>query len=302
MTALPVGKIKRTFGFILNHPLGKRHPLKAFIRFLTWQLQSSMQPAKFIVKPYIAGINFYARKGLTGITGNIYTGLHEFNDMAFLLHFLKPGDVFFDIGANAGSYTLLASGVCNAKTFAIEASANTAAITAKNISLNQLENKATLINAAAGAKAGILTFSKNEDTTNHIISADESPATDVETVNVISVDSISLNDKPALIKIDVEGFETEVLKGMNDTLKQPTLKAIIIELNGSGLRYGFNEGDIHQTLLSNSFRPYQYDPFKRELHLMDSFGSYNTIYCRDVEFIKARVKAARGFKIMGETI
>jgi FkbM family methyltransferase len=302
LTALRVGKIKRTFGFILNHPLGKRHPLKAFIRFLAWQLQSSMQPAKFIVKPYIAGINFYARKGLTGITGNIYTGLHEFNDMAFLLHFLKPADVFFDVGANAGSYTLLASGVCNAKTIAIEASANTAAITAKNIGLNQLQNKVTLINAAAGAEAGILTFSKNEDTTNHIISADESQATDVETVNVISVDSISLNDNPALIKIDVEGFETEVLKGMDDTLKQPTLKAIIIELNGSGLRYGFNEDDIHQTLLSNDFKPYQYDPFKRELHLMDSFGSYNTIYCRDVEFIKARVKAAGGFKIMGETI
>jgi FkbM family methyltransferase len=297
-----MGKIKRTFGFILNHPLGKRHPLKAFIRFLTWQVQSSMQPAKFMVKPFIAGINFYARKGLTGITGNIYTGLHEFDDMAFLLHFLQPGDVFFDIGANAGSYTLLASGVCNAKTIAIEASANTAAITAKNIGLNKLENKVTLINAAAGATAGILSFSKNEDTTNHIISPGESAETDAETVNVISIDSLILNDKPSLIKIDVEGFETEVLKGMTDTLKLPILKAIIIELNGSGLRYGFNEDDIHQTLLSVGFKPCQYDPFKRELQLMDSFGSYNTIYCRDEVFIKSRVKASKGFKIMGEII
>lgn len=302
MTALPVGKIKRTFGFILNHPLGKRHPLKAFFRFLTWQVQSSIQPAEFLVKPYISGIKFYARKGLTGITGNIYTGLHEFDDMAFLLHFLQPGDVFFDIGANAGSYTLLASGVCKAKTIAIEASASTAAITTKNISLNKLENKVTLINAAAGAAAGTLSFSKNEDTTNHIVSAEESLVTDTETVNVISIDSLTLHDKPALIKIDVEGFETEVLKGMADTLQQPTLKAIIIELNGSGLRYGFNEDDIHQTLLSAGFKPYQYDPFKRELNLMESFGNYNTIYCRDVEFIKARVKAASGFKIMGETI
>jgi len=255
-----------------------------------------------MVKPFIAGINFYARKGLTGITGNIYTGLHEFDDMAFLLHFLLPGDVFFDIGANAGSYTLLASGVCQAKTIAIEASANTAAITVKNISLNKLENKVTLINAAAGATAGILSFSKNEDTTNHIISAGESAETDVETVNVINIDSLILTDKPTLIKIDVEGFETEVLKGMTDTLKQPILKAIIIELNGSGLRYGFNEDAIHQTLLSVGFKPYQYDPFKRELQLMDSFGSYNTIYCRDEAFIKARVKASKGFKIMGEVI
>jgi FkbM family methyltransferase len=302
LTALLVGKIKRTFGFIFNHPLGKRHPVKALIRFIWWQIQSSLRPSQFIVKPYLSGTNFYARKGLTGITGNIYTGLHEFNDMAFLLHFLRPDDVFFDIGANVGSYTLLASGICKAKTIAIEASANTAAITNKNISLNKLQDQATLINAAAGAEAGILTFSKNEDTTNHIISPDETQNTDVETVKVITIDSLTVNDNPALIKIDVEGFETEVLKGMHNTLKQESLKAMIIELNGSGIRYGFNEEDIHQLLLTNGFKPYQYDPFNRNLNLMPSFGSYNTIYCRDAEFINHRLKNAKGFKIMGETI
>ena len=293
-------KIKRTFGFIFNHPLAKRHLAKALARFLWWQIQGIMQSSKLIIKPYLSGVNFYARKGLTGITGNIYTGLHEFNDMAFLLHFLRQDDAFFDIGANVGSYTLLASGVCKAKTIAIEASANTAAITHKNISLNKLQNKAYLINAAAGAESGKLTFSKNEDTTNHIISPDEASDEDVETVNVITVDS--LTDKPSLIKIDVEGFETEVLKGMSATLKLPSLKAIIIELNGSGMRYGSNEQDIHQTLLTNGFKPYQYNPFKRVLNLIPSFGSYNTIYCRDLEFINDRLKAAEGFKIMGETI
>jgi FkbM family methyltransferase len=297
-----VRKIKRTFGFIFNHPLAKRHLVKALARFLWWQIQTSLRPSKLMVKPYLSGINFYARKGLTGITGNIYTGLHEFNDMAFLLHFLRPADVFFDIGANVGSYTLLACGVCRAKTIAIEASAYTAAITHKNISLNNLQDKATLINAAAGAEAGVLTFSKNEDTTNHIISPDETPNTEVETVRVITIDSLVVNDNPALIKIDVEGFETEVLKGMHNTLKQESLKAIIIELNGSSIRYGFHEEDIHQLLLANGFKPYQYDPFNRNLNLMPSFGSYNTIYCRDADFISHRLKTAKGFNIMGETI
>jgi FkbM family methyltransferase len=295
-------KIKRTFGFILNHPLGKRHPVNAFLRFLWWQVQSSLQPSKFIVKPYLAGVNFYARKGLTGITGNIYTGLHEFNDMAFLLHFLRADDVFFDVGANAGSYTLLASGVCKAKSIAIEASVNTAQIANDNINLNQLQNRATVINAAAGSAAGSISFSKHQDTTNHIISDDEAHNADSETVKVITIDSISATDVPALIKIDVEGFETEVIKGMAVTLNQPTLKAIIIELNGSGGRYGFNEQDIHNTLISIGFNPYQYHPFKRELELISSFGSYNTIYCRDMEFINKRLKNADGFTIMGETI
>jgi hypothetical protein len=35
-------------------------------------------------------------EGLTGATGNIYCGLHEFEDMAFLLHFLRPRDLSAD--------------------------------------------------------------------------------------------------------------------------------------------------------------------------------------------------------------
>jgi FkbM family methyltransferase len=295
-------KFKRTFGFILGHPLAKKHLFKAFFQFLYWQIQSSLQPSKFVVKPFVGGTKFYARKGLAGVTGNIYTGLHEFNDMAFLLHFLTPDDVFFDIGANVGSYTLLASGVCKAKTIAIEASANTAIITRKNINLNQLQHKVTLINAAAGAEIGTLSFSKNEDTTNHIISANELQNTDAETVKVIKVDDLTITYKPTLIKIDVEGFETEVLKGMSETLKQNSLKAIIIELNGSGERYGFDDADIHQLLTINGFMPFQYNPFQRNLTLLSTFGNHNTIYCRDVDFIKNRLKNAKAFKAMGEKI
>src|SRR5476651_2134868 len=115
-----MNKIKRTFGFIFAHPLGKRHPVKSILRFIGWQLQSAFSPSGLIIKTFVKPVKFYARKGLTGITGNIYTGLHEFNDMAFLLHFLRPGDCFFDIGANVGSYTLLASGVCKATSIAVE--------------------------------------------------------------------------------------------------------------------------------------------------------------------------------------
>jgi hypothetical protein len=43
------------------------------------------------------------------MSGNIYAGLHEFGDMAFVLHFLRAGDLFADVGANIGSYTVLAS-------------------------------------------------------------------------------------------------------------------------------------------------------------------------------------------------
>jgi len=267
-----------------------------------WQLQSNISPTKFIVKNYIQDVKFYARKGLTGITGNIYSGLHEFNDMAFLLHLLREDDVFFDVGANAGSYSLLASGVCKAKTIAIEPVTSTYNILFKNIELNNLQKKVTLINAGAGSKEGTLTFSLNNDTTNHVIADNETDQLETIEVPIITIDSLFINSQPILIKIDVEGFETEVLKAMNDTLSSPKLKAIIIELNGSGARYGFDENNIHELLIANGFKPFTYNPFTRLLSKEERFNDYNTIYCRDINFINDRIKNARGIKIMGEKI
>ncbi|AYL97259.1 FkbM family methyltransferase [Mucilaginibacter celer] len=294
--------VKRTIGFILNHPLAKKHRLRAFWRFACWQLQSRLSGSRFIIKPFIGNVKFYAAKGLTGITGNIYTGLHEFTDMAFLLHFLRPEDLFFDIGANVGSYTLLASGHAGASSITLEPVSSTFQILSKNIVLNDLHNQVTLINAGAGAETGEIRFSADQDTRNHVIAANETNKTDTITVRVITVDSLSTAAPPALIKIDVEGFETEVLKGMADTLMAPELKAIIIELNGSGKHYGFNEANIHELLLSHSFKPFTYNPFKRALTQLKTFGSYNTIYCRDIDFVNNRLQHAAAIKIMGQTI
>ncbi|HTD39691.1 MAG TPA: FkbM family methyltransferase, partial [Mucilaginibacter sp.] len=200
-------KIKRTFGFILTHPLSKRHLPKSIFRFLIWQMQSNFSPSKFFIKQFIKPVKFYARKGLTGITGNIYVGLHEFNDMTFLLHFLRSEDTFLDIGANVGSYTLLASGIRKAKSIAIEPIKSTFEILNNNIELNKLQNKVSVINSAVGGEKGTLTFTTGEDTTNHVVAEDELIKTDFATVPVITVDSLSSKNPPVLMKIDVEGYE-----------------------------------------------------------------------------------------------
>lgn len=59
-------------------------------------------------------------KGDTGLTSAYYVGLHEFEDMAFAIHLLREDDTFVDVGANLGSYSLLASGVTKANSIAFE--------------------------------------------------------------------------------------------------------------------------------------------------------------------------------------
>jgi len=291
-----------TYDFFLSHPLIKRHPIRSLSMFLWWQLQSRLRPSKFFVKDFIPPLKLYARKGLVGATGNIYSGLHEFSEMAFLLHLLRPDDVFFDIGANVGSYTLLASGLCGAKSVTVEPVPSTFDILSQNIALNQLHDKVTLKNVAAGADEGNILFSTYEDSMNHVIAANESAGPGSAYVPVIIADSLAAGGAPILVKIDVEGFETEVLKGMSQLLNNDMVKAIIIELNGSGSRYDYDERDIHQLLISKKFRPYSYDPFSRELTALSSYGVENTIYCRDIDLITGRLKAAKRIQVMGEVI
>lgn len=291
--------LKRTFKFIHQHPFAKQHLLHAYFQFAVWQIQSR-NSTKFHVKNFIEGIKFYAKKGLTGITGNIYTGLHEFDDMGFLLHFLRKEDTFFDIGANVGSYTLLAAGVVGCRTVSFEPSPITYEILTKNIQLNHLESLAHVHNAAIGSTNGHLFFTENEDTTNHVILQTE----DFEAYKKVPVKTLDEFHEfaPSILKIDVEGFETEVLLGGRLILSDPKLKAIIIELNGSGLRYGFDEDKIHEMLLEHQFLPYTYHPLTRELILLSSYSEFNTIYIKDVTFVQQRLSEAKGFKLWNEII
>ena len=127
--------------YIASHPLTRDRKLRAFTRLLRWQVESRLRGE--VVVPWVEGTRLAARRGMAGATGNIYCGLHEFEDMAFVLHFLRPGDLFVDIGANIGSYTVLASGVRKARTMAFEPDPLTFEALSRNIALNQLEELGT---------------------------------------------------------------------------------------------------------------------------------------------------------------
>jgi FkbM family methyltransferase len=290
--------MQRTIKFVLNHPFTKGHRIAALVRLFKWQLFSRLhkQPA---VHQFTQNSKLWVWKGLTGATGNIYCGLHEFEDMAFLIHLLRPDDLFIDIGANIGSYTMLASAEAGARTIAIEPIPQTFEHLIQNIKLNNITDKATALNIGLGQQEGMLKFTKDKDTGNHVATNIDTETTDVV---VDTLDNILKDKLPLLLKIDVEGFETEVLKGAVKTLCSPALKAIIIELNGAGNRYGYNDDDIHLLLLANGFKVMRYSPFKRELIDATRNTEQNTLYVRDVAFIISRLKSANTIYVQGRPL
>jgi FkbM family methyltransferase len=100
---------------------------------------------------------------MTGATGNLYCGLHEFYDMTFLIHFLRPEDFFVDVGANVGSYTVLAGSHVGARTFSVEPVPSTFSKLINNISINHLNERVTPFNLALGSKKGSVKFTSSFD-------------------------------------------------------------------------------------------------------------------------------------------
>ncbi len=285
--------------FITAHPLTKGHKFKALKRFIFWQINNIFNPYPVII-PFANQSKLIVRKGMTGATGNLYTGLHEFYDMGFLLHFLKQEDVFADIGANVGSYTILASAVKRATTISIEPIPDTFLYLQNNIHINSLTEKDVIaLNIGLGKSDGTLKFTRNLDCVNHVLSPSEETSNNFAEVKVKTLDHIiETFSCPALIKIDVEGFEWEVINGGQNTLRNKNLKAIIIELNGSGKRYGYEDDEIHKMLTGFGFQPYTYEPFSRTLTPLASYGTHNTIYIRDYEYVKDRLEKSEKIEVL----
>ena len=188
--------------FFSSHPLTRDAPVKAWARFAVWQLRSRLQQE--VLFHWIAGQRLAVRRGMTGATGNIYAGLHEFADMMACLHFLREGDLFLDIGANVGEYTVLASGVRRATTWAFEPDPITVQYLKRNIAINRLDRLVTVHECALGPVRAEVPFTIGLDTVNKVVTVDNKNSRTVrqEPLDVM-IDAISW---PIMIKMDVEGY------------------------------------------------------------------------------------------------
>lgn len=285
---------------IVNQPLNRDQKIRSIFRFVKWQIGSRLVPGD-VVFDWVNGSRFLVRTGETGLTGNIYSGLHEFPDMAFVLHFLRTCDFFVDVGANVGSYTLLACSAVGAKGQAFEPVPSTYARLVENIRLNCLEDKVICINKGVGAGQGTLSFTGDRDTMNHALAAGEKSANSID-VEVTSLDESLNGNAPELMKIDVEGFETYVLEGATKTLSNKKLRCVIMELNGCGSRYGFDDAKLLQSMINYGFNTYSYDPFARTLIALDgkSLDSGNTLFIRDESFVLDRLSNAPKISLLGK--
>jgi FkbM family methyltransferase len=287
--------------FITTHPLNRGCEFRSILRFAKWQIGSRLLGGS-IVHDWVGGARFLVRTGETGLTGNIYTGLHEFAEMGYLLHVLRESDVFVDVGANVGSYTILACAAVGAQVFAFEPSPEAYRRLVENVRLNGAEARATCLNLAVGRSEGVLRFTIGLDTINHVAASGDDGANVIE-VRVGTLDAALADVSPCVAKIDVEGFEMPALEGARKTLGMKSLHSVIMELNGSGSRYGYDETSIMHMMSDYGFGTYSYDPVGRKLLNLGgkNLASGNTLFIRDRDFVTQRIATAPNVSVFGKS-
>jgi FkbM family methyltransferase len=283
-----------TLAFLWRHPIAARGRARALARFVWWQLWR-----REVAVPFVGSTRLWLAPGRTAATANWYVGLAELAEMGFALHLLEAGDLFVDVGANVGAYTLLAAGVRGALCLALEPSDDTFALLLRNLALNRIEPLVDAKEVAAAEAPGKILLSVGLDAIDHVVAAGE--ATPSRTVSAAPLDQLLDGRAPTLIKIDVEGFEERVLAGAANALASPSLLAVIVELNGQSRRYGVESAQSDARLRAHGFAPHRYLPFARRLVALDGPDreSGNTIYVRARAEVERRLMRAPRLRIHG---
>ncbi len=293
--------ISNTLRFLMQHPLTRQQRGKTLRRFVTWQIASRVFTAPALI-PFVDQTRLMFTRGQHAATGNLYVGLHEFDEMAFTLHALRPSDLFVDVGANIGAYTLLASGCAGANSIAIEPVHSTFRTLMDNVNLNGIAAKVHAIECGLGARVGYLHFSQHADSCNHVVLGGAYEARQAVPTPVSTLDEVLQGQHAHMLKIDVEGFEGEVLAGGARELAGRHPCALIIEL-GQGGPYGHPAEAVDATLRSKGFSPATYSPTDRTLNpIFRTHLDGNVLYLRDLEFFRKRVATAPKFSVLGSLI
>jgi FkbM family methyltransferase len=175
----------------------------------------------------------------------------------YLTLYLRPTDVFMDVGSNLGYYTILCAPLVK-RVIAFEPVSITHKYCKANIALNNLENVDLYQYGLWNKNMNILTRIDLSNLMSTSISQNKGTSY-LEPIHCVSLDSMIRSGElhlPRLdvIKMDIEGAEALALKGMEQAIMQFRPK-ILMELNRPALeRFGKTINDIWEFFVNISYK------------------------------------------------
>lgn len=255
---------------------GLCHPLAA-ARALRWRTLSRTPGQLQCVRLRQGSSRLWVDPKDEGISRQLYIRRQrEEHEVAALLSILTPGQTIIETGANIGFYVVLEAERIgtNGRIYAIEPSPTNIELLKKNVQLNSLASIVHVYHAALSNKTGTETLHIAKQSNLNRIGVDHAKE-DPKYVGTVNVPSYRLDDfldqhhidptTIGLIRMDIEGYECQVIEGMPRTLRNARSLALAMEIHPAMIRRSSGKEALRQmieTLIESGFEVYwsHYDP------------------------------------------
>jgi len=186
----------------------------------------------------------------------IYMGAFERQETALVKSFLYPGATFVDVGANVGYFSLLASSLVGAtgRVLSFEPSNYVASLLHETIQVNSIQS-IDLYRYALGRENSTAVLSDGLPTNHTPTFFAPGSGSPVQIRVLDEVLDEKKIDRVDLMKIDVEGFELEVLSGAEKAVSEGKIRSVLIEFNSHWLsKAGTSSHALHEWLVGHGLR------------------------------------------------
>lgn len=241
--------VRKVVTYVWTHPGNEGKRVRALFRAARFQIRGRIFRRRTLARLGDRS-HVWAYLHRTGASKIVYGNPPDYPEMLVWRRSLQHGDLFVDVGANVGGYSIWAAEL-GADVIALEPAKEAFALLLENVALNCYT--VDTIQAAAGAICGIARFTSGQDCVNHL-----DPSGSAE-ITVVTIDSVIGDRTVAGMKVDVEGFEIEVLLGSLRALTEHRIKLLQLEWNATSVAaVGTDRGPVADLLARQGyslFRP-----------------------------------------------
>jgi FkbM family methyltransferase len=243
-------RIGRTLSYCLKN--GPDHPLKLrLIVKASWLLGRV---------PMLSGYGVWLYENLYDIT-NYRCIIGNYDTVPEEIARLEPGMCFIDIGANCGLFTLMASKQVGPSglVIALEPSPREFSQLCMNIALNDCTNVLPF-RFAVGEETETIRFAMNTagHSGSNAVATDGNGNIDIHCLNFADFPAIHrfIAGRRTVIKIDVEGYEMRVAKGIAGIIADNPVETVIVEIDESHLnKFGASRNELYDLFDRMGFMP-----------------------------------------------
>jgi FkbM family methyltransferase len=208
--------------FVWTHPANRGRRIRQLGRATRFQLAGRALRRRAQTDVGHNGARIWVDLHRSAATKALYANPPDWPNMVVWERYLSPGQLFVDVGANVGTYAVLAASQ-GAEVIAIEPAADTARLLRENARLNGYDIR--IVEQAVGAQQGTARFSSGQDSVNRI--DPDGPVS----VPMVTLDQLVGDRQVAGMKLDIEGYELAALQGAARMLEEHRVGLIQIEWN-----------------------------------------------------------------------